>query len=138
MLLPLLGACSCVVSPGPARWAWRPAWGSAPQSSRYPILQSYIDVCLSGCLEHGEAFAREFIETTFLWSPFWLNERELARRPWVHEHQYVQIDRLLAAAVPDHFRERRLESEYAAITDDGHGGALAILHRTTGGGAHCH
>ena len=35
-------------------------------------------MCLTGCLEHGEAFAKEFIDTTFLWTPFWLNERELA------------------------------------------------------------
>ena len=30
-----------------------------PPSVLYPILQTYIDVVLSGCLEHGEAFARE-------------------------------------------------------------------------------
>ena len=74
--------------------------GLSPPSAKYPILQSYVDVCLSGCLEHGEEFAREFIETTFLWSPFWLNERELARRPWVHESHYVQIDKLLKTSVP--------------------------------------
>lgn len=41
--------------------------GLHPPSPKYPILQSYVDVCLSGCLEHGDDFAREFIETTFLW-----------------------------------------------------------------------
>jgi len=58
-----------------------------PPSVRFPILQTYIDVVVSGCFEHGEDFAREFIETTFKWSPYWLNERELARRPWLHQAQ---------------------------------------------------
>ena len=89
--------------------------GLQPPSVEFPILQSYIDVCLSGCLEHGEAFAREFVETTFKWSPFWLNERELARRPWLRNQQYIQIDRLLAEEVPDYFRYRKLESEYATL-----------------------
>ena len=91
--------------------------GLCPPSARYPILQSYVDVCLGGCLEHGGAFAREFIETTFLWSPYWLNERELARRPWVHERRYVKIDKLLAASIPQYFAHRRLESEYAAVVE---------------------
>ena len=86
-----------------------------PPSVNYPILQTYIDVCLSGCLEHGEEFAREFVETTFKWSPFWLNERELARRPWVHQKEYVRIDRLLAELVPRYFRHRKLESEFATL-----------------------
>ena len=59
--------------------------------------------------------AREFVETTFKWSPFWLNERELARRPWLRNQQYIQIDRLLAEEVPDYFRYRKLESEYATL-----------------------
>jgi len=87
--------------------------GLKPPSIDFPILQTYIDVCLSGCLEHGEAFAEEFIETTFLWSPFWLNERELARRPWLHQRQYARIDALLKKAMPTYYGQRKLESEYA-------------------------
>ena len=84
---------------------------------------------MSGCLEHGEAFAREFIATTFLWSPHWLNEREIARRPWLHQANYVQIDRLLAELVPDYFRHRKLESEFATnfLPNDS---ALENLKRT--------
>ena len=93
--------------------------GLLPPSVEYPILQTYVDVCLSGCLEHGDDFAREFIETTFLWAPFWLNERTLARRPWVHQKQYVKIDRLLAAHVPAYYARRRLESEYATLLTEG-------------------
>jgi len=89
--------------------------GLLPPSVHYPILQTYIDVCLIGCLEHGEEFTREFIKTSFKWSPHWLNERELARRPWLHQRNYVQIDRLLAELVPDYFGQRKLESEYATL-----------------------
>ncbi len=38
--------------------------GLQPPSVSFPILQTYIDVCLSGCFEHGEDFAREFVSTT--------------------------------------------------------------------------
>ena len=61
--------------------------------------------------------AREFLRTTFLWSCFWLNEREVARRPWLHRKSYVKIDQLLREEVPGalfaHWH-RKLESEYAA------------------------
>ena len=46
--------------------------GLSPASVDFPILQTYVDVCISGCLEHGEAFAQEFIATTFLWAPYWV------------------------------------------------------------------
>eukprot|EP00966_Prymnesium_polylepis_P080688 1869484-Prymnesium_polylepis.1 len=92
--------------------------GLLPPSVHYPILQTYIDVCVSGCLEHGEEFAREFIQTTFKWSPFWLNEREMARRPWLYQEQYMRIDKLLAELAPDYFRFRKLESEYATLLLD--------------------
>ena len=48
----------------------------------------------------------------------WLNERELARRPWLHQKQYMHIDRLLAELVPDFFAMRKLESEYATLLLD--------------------
>ena len=89
--------------------------------SALPSFRRYIDVCVGGCLEHGEDFAREFIETTFKWAPYWLNERELARRPWVKNQQYVQIDKLLAELVPKYFRCRKLESEYATLFLPGSG-----------------
>ena len=77
--------------------------GLVGPSVDYPILQTYVDVCISGCLEYGDEFAREFIRTTFLWSPYWLNERELAWRPWLHQKQYVKIDTLLREEVPGFF-----------------------------------
>ena len=41
----------------------------------YPIVLSYVDVILSGCLEHGEHFARDFIELTQGWRSPLINDR---------------------------------------------------------------
>jgi hypothetical protein len=66
----------------------------------FPLLQSYIDVVVEGALDYGEAYAREVLETTADWSRYWLNDRELARRPWVHDPRAGAIDALLGATAP--------------------------------------
>ena len=93
------------------------SWYSAPAQTA--ASKPNVDVCVSGCLEYGDDFAREFIATTFLWAPHWLNERTLARRPWLHQRQYIQIDRLLKELVPQYYEQRRLESEYATLMSTG-------------------
>jgi hypothetical protein len=79
--------------------------------ARYPVLESYIDVVVEGALEYGPEFARELIVTTNGWSAYWLNDRELARRPWVFDKQSAAVDKLLAAYAP-HFADRLLPNEY--------------------------
>jgi len=37
------------------------------------------------------------LETTEGWSNYWLNDRELARRPWVHNPEADDVDKMLAA-----------------------------------------
>lgn len=49
-----------------------------------PIIRSYIDVTLSGCLEYGEPFARELLETTDGWNGHIEDERHAPRYP-LHE-----------------------------------------------------
>jgi len=34
-----------------------------------PILQSYVDVCVKGCLSISKAFAKEFVDGTYGWYP---------------------------------------------------------------------
>jgi len=41
----------------------------------HPIVQTYLDLTLIGCLEHGETTAREFVDTTHAWSRHWINDR---------------------------------------------------------------
>jgi hypothetical protein len=72
-----------------------PGQGLPAPDASFPILQSYIDVVVEGGLEYGPDFAREILETTDGWSRFWLNDRELARRPWVHDPRSDTVDALL-------------------------------------------
>jgi hypothetical protein len=62
----------------------------------YPVVESYVDIVVEGGLEYSPEFAREIIETTDGWSRFWLNDREVAHRPWVHDPRAMDVDKLLA------------------------------------------
>jgi hypothetical protein len=70
-------------------------------TAQVPIVQSYVDICLTGCLQIQEQFpaagefAREFIETTEEWSKYWENDRVNARRPFVTVPKFWTIDHLL-------------------------------------------
>lgn len=81
----------------------------------FPLLESYIDVVVEGALEYGPDFARELLETTAGWSKYWLNDRELARRPWVHDGRAAAVDSLLATVAPAsiYFPERTYGEKYA-------------------------
>ncbi len=77
-------------------------------SKRYPIVQSYTDIFLSGCFEieekyHLNNFAKECVLTTSNWSSEWVNDRIKPRR--VHNEQLAtaKIDNLLAAEIPTYF-----------------------------------
>jgi hypothetical protein len=77
-------------------------------NAEYPIVQSYVDVFLSGCLELEEKynitdFAGTCIETTKNWSSNWVNDRIYPRRPTLYEPRAARIDQLLAAKVPKQF-----------------------------------
>lgn len=67
-------------------------------SAEHPIIRSYVDVTLSGCLEYGEDFAREMIETTDAWNGHLEDERHAPRYP-LHEAHAPRdtLDSLMAA-----------------------------------------
>jgi len=92
-----------------------PGEGLQPPSADYPVLQSYVDVVIDGALEYGPDYARELIETTADWSPYWLNDRELPRRPWVYDKNYAAVDKLLEETAPaaPHFKDRLFPEVYA-------------------------
>ena len=86
----------------------------APPSPRYPIVQSYVDIFVSGCLEQEErfalgGFARQCLATTAGWSEHWINDRLYPRRPFIHQPRAHQIDVLLSQQLPDHFARIRIE-----------------------------
>ena len=87
---------------------------AAPPSPRYPIVQSYVDVFVLGCIEQEQrfglaGFSQRCVATTHEWSENWVNDRIYPRRPFVFEPKAAQIDRLLAAQVPDYFATMRIE-----------------------------
>ncbi|MGH7125309.1 MAG: gamma-glutamylcyclotransferase family protein, partial [Stellaceae bacterium] len=69
----------------------------APPSARYPIVQSYVDIFVSGCLEQEQRFAlaefaQQCLATTSGWSEHWVNDRLYPRRPFIYQPRARQID----------------------------------------------
>jgi hypothetical protein len=69
-----------------------------------PIVQSYVDICVHGCIELQEKyadqlkdvdFAHDFIHQTKFWSKYWVNDRIYPRRPFIHRPTAYKIDELL-------------------------------------------
>jgi cation transport regulator ChaC len=69
----------------------------------HPIVQSYVDECLVGCLEIEDSFplakemgfARQFIETTDAWQAPWVNDRISPWRPSRNVPRAWDVDALL-------------------------------------------
>jgi hypothetical protein len=78
--------------------AGEPGVGLPGPDAEFPLLESYIDVVVEGGLEYGPEFAREILETTDGWSRYWLNDRELARRPWVRDVNALRVDAIVGKA----------------------------------------
>jgi hypothetical protein len=71
--------------------------------TKSPIVQSYIDVILTGCLNINEEFAREFISSTTGWDSPWINDREnpVYMRAMKEVHYRQKIDQILKELVPE-------------------------------------
>lgn len=88
--------------------------GTAPPSRRFPIVQSYVDIFLGGCLQIERqyqlaGFAEECVASTQGWSRHWVNDRIHPRRPFAHQPNAGAIDALLQRKLPDQFRAIRIE-----------------------------
>ena len=81
----------------------------------HPIIQSYVDICVEGCLETdrllgtGDEFTREFLRTTHGWSEHWVNDRVFPRAPFRQAPEAGRIDRLLQERAPAEFAKIRIE-----------------------------
>jgi hypothetical protein len=97
-------------------WVYVPeAARSAAPDEDFPILQTYVDICLRGCLEWGgRLLAERFLTSTTGWSEFYLNDAPMSRRPWLHRPEYSVIDDLLQRFSHVRFMERRHPEEYAS------------------------
>ena len=86
-----------------------------PATERFPIVQSYVDIFLTGCQQLGRrasAFEgdlmRECIITTKGWSQYWVNDRIFPRRPFFHQPNAGAIDLMLQNHVPE-FQSVKIE-----------------------------
>jgi hypothetical protein len=78
-------------------------------NAEHPIVQSYVDLCMDGCLEieaiyplAKEAnFAERFVKTCTDWKSPWINDRIFPYRPFIYMPRASQIDALLREFLPD-------------------------------------
>ena len=66
-----------------------------PSDKYYPILQTYLDIVILGCLKYGIEYTVEFLYTTGWWNKYWLNDRQVPRRPWIFQKRYREIDNVI-------------------------------------------
>jgi gamma-glutamylcyclotransferase (GGCT)/AIG2-like uncharacterized protein YtfP len=72
-------------------------------SPEFPIVQSYVDICLNGCLEleatyvqaKEAGFAETFLKTCANWSKYWVNDRIYPRRAFIYVPNASRIDELI-------------------------------------------
>lgn len=96
----------------------KPNYIGRPDKDR-PIVQSYVDIFLTGCFEMQQFllpeiaakldFPSECIRTTEGWSEHWKNDRIYPRRPFLYQPNAGDIDRLIAKLLPDLFPKIEIE-----------------------------
>ncbi|MEM6718970.1 MAG: gamma-glutamylcyclotransferase family protein [Bacteroidota bacterium] len=86
-------------------------------TKEFPIVQSYVDICITGCLEVENNFPRaredqftiDFIRSTIGWSEFWANDRIYPRRPFIYQENAFKIDAILKENLPEFFDKIYIE-----------------------------
>jgi hypothetical protein len=88
----------------------------APPDAEYPIVQSYVDIFISGCLELQVRvadpdldFVEQCIRTTQGWSRYWVNDRIHPRRPFPFQPKAFEIDKRLGKWLPEIYADIRIE-----------------------------
>jgi hypothetical protein len=103
-------------TPNGKMWVYIPQEAYCIEANEdHPILQSYVDTVMQGCLEWGgEQMAMDFVATTSNWSPYFLNDTPSSRRPWLFRKEYNTIDRILSQNPVTHYADRRHPEEFAS------------------------
>lgn len=106
-------------------WAYIPKGGGAGADHNFPIMQSYVDIILRGCLSISKDFAQKFLESTHGWwhdetihdpnseppEYVWVDDRHApyyvrADEEWSSEMKHM-LDDLLKEIHPEPFQKRR-------------------------------
>ncbi len=70
-------------------------------TKKYPIVQTYLDTCLQGCIqiENGfpqvSGFLKTFISTTLFWNKHIVNDRFLSGRPFGNQTKTMELDKVM-------------------------------------------
>jgi cation transport regulator ChaC len=79
-----------------------------------PMVQSYVDICINGCLEIEALYRRvkghfvaDFIRSTSGWNKFWVNDRIYPRRPFIYTPNATAIDNALKGGEVLQYRQLR-------------------------------
>jgi hypothetical protein len=104
--------------PSPSQiWIYvnKPETLAAPDANN-PIVQSYVDIFITGCLDLQARvadpkidFVAECVQTTDGWSKHWVNDRLLPRRPYIHQPRAWEIDKQLKRLLPELVGTIRIE-----------------------------
>jgi hypothetical protein len=87
-------------------WMYSPSKLTLPAKDS-PIQQSYIDVVISGCLEFGEDFAEECINSSLFWNYHWIDDRKNPGYPRTLRNLPIEeIDKILKKFIPEAFKIR--------------------------------
>ncbi len=122
------------LGPDDRLWLYVPLESHAKMADEnHPLLQSYVDTVLQGCLEWGgEAMAEKFLQTTGGWSTYFLNDTPSSRRPWLYRKDYSTIDRLLQKyASKTFFGDRKHPEEFSSAFHRRMKGTWSIPRRNT-------
>lgn len=96
------------VVPVGSYWMYVPKRIEMPDAA-HPIVQSYVDLFLGGCLSVSHHFAKQCVRTTRGWSKHWVNDRVYPRRPWVSSPQAMAVEQLLESMGVKGLSHRRIE-----------------------------
>ena len=88
-------------------WAYVGTSQAAPHAER-PIMQSYLDVILNGCLNYGPDFARRFTELTGQWQHL-VDDRTQPTYPRaLKSHDRLpEIDQVILERLPDLWAQKQ-------------------------------
>jgi hypothetical protein len=96
-------------APPPGEYFFYASKSKKPVNAEHPIVQSYVDICIDGCLQIEEMyplardahFAETFVKTCTDWKTPWINDRIFPYRPFIYMPRAFDIDKILSRCLPD-------------------------------------
>ncbi|MBD3280673.1 hypothetical protein GF389_04070 [Candidatus Dojkabacteria bacterium] len=88
-------------------YTYKPRYPKRPNVD-HPIVQSYLDTVLDGCLSISDNFAKEYLEKTIGWNDQWINDRAKPMYPsYISPINPNKIDSILSSVLPEYFSKRK-------------------------------